>query len=169
MCLLRLRDTFYSFGYNPTINAHIQWLRPYMINGTTIFKLHGFWGHSWPPNVCKLKVHTESQGKGHWATTLITRALTAPCDTETSSTSQALLRTQTVKVKEDKPCYAPSLHKDISVCVCVHVCVKGVWQVFEGAYKIITLHSTQILYWAARAHIFHRHYFQHSQADRHEK
>ena len=63
------------------------------------------------------------------------------------------------------------LHRSagISQHVCVHVCVKGVRQVLEGAYKIITQRGAQILYWAAPAHIFHRHYLQHSQADRHEK
>lgn len=47
--------------------------------------------------------------------------MAAPRNTETTSTSRALHWTQTVKVKEDKPSYGLSLHRDVSACVCLCV------------------------------------------------
>lgn len=58
--------------------------------------------------------------------------------TETTSTSQAILWTPTVKVKEDTPCYAPLLHWDIPACVFMYV-----WRATEQK----TSHGTALRYY----------------------
>lgn len=90
-----------------------------------------------------------TQRKSHWAMTLITRALAAPRDSETNSSSQALLRIQTVKVKEDKPCYAPSRHRDISACVCAlyvrKVCVRYSKEHIKSSYSTVPRYCIELL------------------------
>lgn len=97
-----------------------------MNNGSTTIKWHGLEGHDQHTKVCRLNsvVHCAycTQTKSHWATRVATQAVLLRRMWQWDQLKQsAPVWIPTVRVKEDKPCYAPVPHGDITACVCACV------------------------------------------------
>lgn len=85
-----------------------------------------------------------AQRTKHSAPTPITRALTASRDSETSTSGRAILYIQTVKVREDKCCYAPLAHRDFSLSPYVRkVCVRYLKEHIKSSHCTVPRYYTE--------------------------
>lgn len=105
--------------------------------------------------------------QSHWETKLISRAYIAPCDTQSTSTSQVYIgrkQWRSKRINLVMPCGSAGIYQSVCVCVYVHVCVKVF--IRHERVHIKSSHRSALRYNVEQLLLsFHCHCLQYSHAD----